>query len=372
MTKTRIAIEITEESVRAIEVTTGRNPLIIAAGEVSLPPGAAKDSEILDSDAVVMAVKQLWARTGISGHHGVLAIASRRILVREHTSPALKPEMLRQALPFQVQDMLPVPISDAVLDFYPTIEYSGQIHGLLVAAVAETVEMLIAALAKARVRVDVVDLAPFGLARAAQQLAADECVAMVHLGDHTSYVVVVETVVPRFVRIIPATLPTAAVRARTEAVPTPADATLAKTPEPELALVGADGETKPRGWAHPGSSDAIADVGVLPTLRAAMRHGSADPAIADMVARVRDTIAFYDARPGTPRAVSAVYVSGGGADAPGMATALDAALKIPTQLISTSDLLGWRGEDVLTGDLARNLVPTLGMVLGEAMSWSRA
>ena len=372
MTRTRVAIEVTEESVRAIEVTTGRNPLIIAAGEVSLPPGAAKDSEILDSDAVVMAVKQLWARTGISGNHGVLAIASRRILVREHTSPAMKPDMLRQALPFQVQDMLPVPVSDAVLDFYPTIEYDGQIHGLLVAAVSETVEVLIAALAKARVRVDVVDLAPFGLARAAQQLAADECVAMVHLGDHTSYVVVVETVVPRFVRIIPATLPTAAVRARTEAAASPTGAAPAHTPEPDLALVGAEGETMPHGWVHPGSFEAIAGVTVVPTLRAAMRHGSADPAVADMVARVRDTIAFYDARPGTPRPVGAVYVSGGGTEAPGMATALDAALKMPTQLISTGDLLGWRGDGGPTGDLARNLVPTLGMVLGEATPWSRA
>jgi Tfp pilus assembly PilM family ATPase len=247
-----------------------------------------------------------------------------------------------------------------VLDFYPTLEHEGKIHGLLVAAVSETVEALIATLGKARLRVDVVDLAPLGLARAAQRLAPDDCVAMLHLGDHTSYVVVTELGVPRFVRIIPATLPTAAVRARSaapvEATPAPVEA-----PVRELALVGAGG----------GSPE---DAAALPTLRgrAAARHGAMDPAVADMMSRVRDTIAFYDARPGTERSVSAVLVSGAGAGAPGMTEALDAALDVPVRSIAANDLVGSAAHAAPQGDLARNLVPTIGVILGEVPGWGRA
>ncbi len=43
MGKTTIGVEITEESVRAAEVTVGRAPALVACGEVALPPGAAKD-----------------------------------------------------------------------------------------------------------------------------------------------------------------------------------------------------------------------------------------------------------------------------------------------------------------------------------------
>ncbi|MET0295792.1 MAG: pilus assembly protein PilM, partial [Microbacterium sp.] len=215
MARTIVGLEITEEGVRAAEVTTGRTPTLVASGSVALPPGTAKDSEVFDADALAIALRQLWSRAGIRGRRVVLGLGSRRILVREYTTPAMRPELLRQALPFQVHDLLPVPPDQAVLDFYATSQSGDQVSGLLVAAVSETVEGLISAVAKAKLSVDVVDLAPFGLARAVARVAApDETVAAFHLGDHTSYVVVLEGGIPRFVRIIPVDIVTSAVRAR--------------------------------------------------------------------------------------------------------------------------------------------------------------
>src|SRR3954452_10670311 len=144
MAKTVVGLEITEESVRAVEVTTGRTPTLVAAGEVPLPAGAAKDSEVLDRDAVAVALRQLWTRAGIKGQKVTLGIGSRRILVREYTTQAMRPDLLKQALPYQVQDLLPVPVNQAVLDFYPVSQEGDQVTGLLVAAVSDTVEELIA------------------------------------------------------------------------------------------------------------------------------------------------------------------------------------------------------------------------------------
>ena len=157
---------------RAAEVTTGRTPTLVAYGAVPLPVGAAKDSEVLDPDAVALALRQLWSRGRFSHRRVVLGIGSRRILVREYTTQALRPDLLRQALPFQVQDLLPVPADQAVLDFYASSQEGDQITGLLVAAVAETVEQLVTAVGKAKLTVDAVDLAPFGLARGVSRLAA--------------------------------------------------------------------------------------------------------------------------------------------------------------------------------------------------------
>ena len=61
MSRTVIGLEITEEYVRAIEVRTGRTPTVLESGSVALPPDAARDSEILDPDAVALAVRQLWS-----------------------------------------------------------------------------------------------------------------------------------------------------------------------------------------------------------------------------------------------------------------------------------------------------------------------
>ncbi|MBN9152446.1 MAG: pilus assembly protein PilM [Microbacterium sp.] len=347
MAKTVVGLEITEESVRAVEVTAGRAPALLAFGEVSLPPGAAKDSEILDASAVSLAIRQLWTRAGFKGHNVILGIGNRRILVREYTTQALRADLLRQALPFQVQDLLPVPANQAVLDFYPVSQSGDQLEGLLVAAVAETVEELIATLVKSKVTVDTVDLVPFGLARVARIVGAPgETVAMCHIGDHTTYVVIAVDGIPRFVRIIPIDVATSAVRARGQA-PEEIDENV----ESSLVL-----ETVP--------PQPVEDLPLRG--RAAFRAtNGVDPVVSDLVGRLRNTIAFYANRPDVSRATT-VFLSGAGAAAPGVVPALTAALDATVRTVSTGDLLRTKKSGQVDDvDLDLNLVSTIGMTLGE-------
>ncbi|QKJ19700.1 type IV pilus biogenesis protein PilM [Microbacterium hominis] len=343
MAKTLVGLEITQESVRAVELTTGRVPSLVAAGEVPLPPDAARDSEVLDPDAVALALRQLWATAGIKGRKVTIGVGSRRILVREFTTQAMAPDLLRQALPFQVQDLLPVPASQAVLDFYPLSQQGDQVSGLLVAAVAENIEQMIATLHKAKLEVDTVDLVPFGLARAAQRVAdAGETVAIMHLGDHTSHVVVVTDGIPQFVRIIPVDIATAASRRHDGAAEAEAEL------EAMLQPAGIGGIT-PR----PTSS------------RAAMRNaGATTPAVNDLVARLRSTVVFAAGRDGaTP--ISSVYLSGAGYAAPGVAEGLARAFDMPVRPLHL-DQIANLGKHTLTEDLALNAVATAGVLLGEA------
>jgi type IV pilus assembly protein PilM len=349
MAKTLVGLEITEESVRAVEVTVGRAPSLLAFGEVPLPPGAAKDSEVLDPSAVSVAVRQLWTRAGIRGRNVVLGIGNRRILVREYTTQALRPDLLRQALPFQVQDLLPVPANQAVLDFYPISQTDDQVDGLLVAAVAETVEELISTLGKSKVVVDTVDLVPFGLARAARVIGAPgETVAMCHIGDHTTYVVIAIDGVPRFVRVIPIDVPTAATRARSgEAAPDSVESL-------EAALVLETVPPQPQSESQPLRG------------RAALRASNgADPIVTDLVGRLRNTIAFYANRPGATPATT-VFVSGAGAAAPGVLPVLTTALDATVRVVSSRDLVRTKKSAAIDDvDLDLNLVSTIGMTLGE-------
>ena len=133
--------------------------------------------------------------------------------MREYTTQAMRPDLLRDALPYQVQDLLPVPASQAVLDFYPLAEHDGQVSGLLVAAVTENIEQIIATLSRVKLKAHAVDLAAFGLARVTAPLAVpDETVATVSIGDHTTQVIVSRGGIPQFVRLLPIDVPTAATR----------------------------------------------------------------------------------------------------------------------------------------------------------------
>lgn len=352
MANTIVGLEITEEGVRAAEVTTGKTPTIVAYGAVPLPSGAAKDSEIFDHDAVTLAIRQLWSRAGIKGKSVVLGIGSRRILVRDYTTQAMRPDLLAQALPYQVQDLLPVPADQAVLDFYP-ISYEGdQVTGLLVAAVSETVEELVSTIGKAKVDVQVVDLAPFALARAvARVAAAGETVAALYLGDHTSYVVVVKDGVPRFVRIIPVDITTAAVRARSGSEYV---GDLDTAPLEELL------ETVP-----PAPGDEV-PLRRRSASRSAPRPSSAmtSAAIDDLVLRLGSTLRFYADR-SIDEPVTRVLVSGAGAAVDGVPAALAASLPLPMQILAATNLFSAK-IGIQPGDDDLNLVTTVGLALGEA------
>ena len=344
MAKSLIGLEITEESVRAVELTTGRTPALVAAGEVPLPRESARDSEVLDQDAVALALRQLWTSAGLKGNRVTLGVGSRRILVREHTTQAMPSHLLKQALPYQVQDLLPVPVSQAVLDFYPTAQVGDQVTGLLVAAVAENIEQLIATMGKAKLRVDRVDLVPFGLARIAKALgAADETVAMIHLGDHTSFVTVATNGIPHFIRILPIEIATAAALRED-----PRDPSREEAEEEEFEAVGASGIIPRRTGT-----------------RAALRPGppAAAPAVTDLVARVRSTLAFFQNRNGASR-ISRVFLSGAGFLAAGVGEALERSLDTAIVPVRLEQVVDTRGRG-LADNLAFNTVATAGILFGE-------
>ena len=364
MAKTMIGLEITEEGVRAAEVTLGRTPSLVAFGAVPLPPGAARDSEVLDADAVALALRQLWSRARFSSRRVVLGIGSRRILVREYTTQALRPDLLRQALPFQVQDLLPVPAEQAVLDFYASSQEGDEITGLLVAAVAETVEDLVSTVAKAKLTVDVVDLAPFGLARAVSRLAAPgESIAALHLGDHTSYVVIVRDGIPRFVRILPLEILTEAVRERELAalpvIPDETDAFSELLLEPVPA--GAPASAGGAAVAAPPSLSTTSRRRRSAAARTERAAGMSEAALADLVGRMRSTLSFYAGR-GSDVPVSRVILTGAGAAAPGVADSLAASLPLPVSFAGAAQVVtAKRGAP--GGDAGLDLLTTVGLAL---------
>lgn len=355
MANTIVGLEITEEGVRAAEVTTGRTPTLVAFGAVPLPPEAAKDSEVIDRDAIVLALRQLWSRAGFKSKHVVLGIGSRRILVREYTTASMRPDLLRQALPFQVQDLLPVPADQAVLDFYAVSEEAGQLSGLLVAAVAETVDDLVGTVGKAKLTVDTVDLAPFGLARAASRVAAaGETVAALHLGDHTSYVVVIRDGIPQFVRIIPVDITTDAVRTRE--IAQAAAAAVADGGSQEAPVIEELLETVPQTEAPARRLRAAARGAARPT-------GMSASAIADLVTRLSGTLRFYTDRAGD-QPITRVLLSGAGVAVPGVVEALAGSIPIPVDALDVARIVKTKGAlDSRDDDL--NAVTTVGLALGE-------
>lgn len=216
-----IGLDIGTSAVRAAELDLRRDPpTLVRFGQVMLPPGAVRDGEILDELAVGEKLAELWKRAGFKSKRVAVGVSNQRVIVRQVEMPWMEENDLEQGLAFQVQDHLPIPVEDAILDFQILEEFAGPDHErmmrvLLVAAQREMIHTLLSALRRASIRPDVVDLMPFALMRtlgtspelAQIQVLGDDAPrgvaeAIVDIGAGVTNIVVHEHGVPRFVRIL--------------------------------------------------------------------------------------------------------------------------------------------------------------------------
>ncbi|TFC88166.1 type IV pilus assembly protein PilM [Cryobacterium sp. TmT2-59] len=211
MTANVVGIDIGTAGLRAVEVSDAGSlkPTLVRYHEVGLPEGAVNRGEVVEPNTVAAAIKSLWSSGGFKSKNVVLGMGNHRVLARDLTVPKMSIKRIRESLPFQVQDMLSVPVGDALLDFYPISETEGEngpeINGLLIAAVKDAVQGNVKAVQLAGLNPVEVDLIPFALSRVIYRGAkTEDAVVQIDVGVATTTVVVTRAGVPQFVRLIPA------------------------------------------------------------------------------------------------------------------------------------------------------------------------
>src|SRR5919199_2991018 len=121
--RTAIGLDIGTSVVRAVELSYGRAGTTLERfGQLVLPPGAVLDGQVVNEDAVAASLRKLWEATDLSHKRVVLGVANQRVIVRQLELPWLARSELAASLPLQVQDLLPMPVDQAVLDFFPVEE----------------------------------------------------------------------------------------------------------------------------------------------------------------------------------------------------------------------------------------------------------
>ena len=117
MARRLIGLDIGTNAVRVAELELSDPPRLTSFGQVALPPGAMRDGEVIDPAAVTDAIQRLWKELSLKKAPVRIGVASPRVLVRTVDLPTMSDDELAGALQFQAQDLIPIPLEDAVLDF---------------------------------------------------------------------------------------------------------------------------------------------------------------------------------------------------------------------------------------------------------------
>jgi type IV pilus assembly protein PilM len=318
MAQRSIGLDVGTHGVRAVEVAFGKGrPVLTKVGQVALPYGAVVAGEIVDPAAVSVALRRLWREVGFSAKSAVVGVANQRVVARIADVPAIPDAELRSSLKYQVQDLIPIPVEEAILDYQVVEQFTGHdgqpmLRILLVAAHKQMVHSLLGALGGAGLGAARIDLIPFALIRSLHDemayLRSDAPTgegttgvdAIVGIGAGVTNVIVHENGLPRFVRSL-----TSAGNEIVEAI---------------AADQGVDVDTAEdlKRRADPLSSDdALARAG-----------RTVSNAMAPLLEEVRGSIEFYLAQANGEQ-LGRVIVTGGASRMPGLADRLGTMLGVP-------------------------------------------
>jgi type IV pilus assembly protein PilM len=213
MARTRVGVDVGSTAVRVAEVAAGDVPVVVRAAQGPLPPGAVEAGEVRQPEVVAEALRELWDKAGIRSKQAYLGVGNQRVVVREVAIPWLPEKELRETLPFQVQEFIPMASDEAVLDYDPLgeIDQGGRRlqRILLVAAHKGMIGALVEAALSAKLEPLGIDLMPFAIVRAIGtgdvaldlETAGDE--AVIDVGAQVTSICVHDRGTTRFVRMLP-------------------------------------------------------------------------------------------------------------------------------------------------------------------------
>jgi type IV pilus assembly protein PilM len=314
-----VGVDIGSAGLRAVEVSDGgkAKPTLVRYHEVPLPEGAVSRGEVVEPNTVAAALKQLWSGGGFKSKNVVLGMGNHRVLSRDLTVPKAPLARIRESLPFQVQDMLPVPVEDALLDFYPISESDGesgpQVAGLLIAAVKEAVTGNVKAVELAGLLPVDVDLIPFALTRVLNRgVHLEGTVIQVDVGSGTTSIVVTTNGVPQFVRLIPAG---------------GEDVTKALVEKLSLTPEEADVLKRAHGLGKDVAQEAFTAVSLIRDVTT------------ELLNSIRNTAHYFTNT--RPVSISRIVLTGGGSHLPGFAEGLAELTRLPVAEAQASPVIAY-------------------------------
>ncbi len=314
--RTAIGLDIGTSSVRAAELLFGKGPATLQRfAQVALPQGAVRDGEVMDVQLVADAIKQLWSTAKFSTKKVVLGVANQKVIVRQVDLPWMPASELRSSLALHVQDFIPIPVEQAILDYHTLEERTGgdgqrSLRVLLVAASRDMINAALAATKVAGLSATQVDLTPFAMIRSLGTVDATGALgatggaeALIDVGAKVTNIIVHENGAPRFVRVL---------------LMGGDNVTEAISERMGIPFDQADAVKQQIGMA-PSRGDVVSDHPAARVIEAAA---------GTFVEEVRGSLDYYLAQPGAAQ-LARIVLSGGGARLDGLGQRLATSSRLP-------------------------------------------
>jgi type IV pilus assembly protein PilM len=359
-----VGLDIQPGFVAAVQARVNGSIRAERAATLPLPADSVRDGEVMDEDALSDTLRELFADSGLSKRVRVGVANQRTVLRTLELPPVTDQKELAAAVNFQAQDQVPMPLNNAVMDFHPLgiidTPAGPRQRVVLVAAQRDMIERLLAAVRRAGLSAEGVDLSAFALIRSLYRPDPEQTGRVLYLNvDGLTNLAIAEGPICRFTRVVGSglegmaselaerrSIALADARALLAAVdlsgPAPSEAGHAVPHAPD-EHVGADEQPLSSPEGEPLSAeDAEASENEMSYEELADAEGAAaaqapqsdadlwavlENGIRDISGEVRNSLDFHRSQDGGGE-VSHVVMSGSAQDIPGFAEALGRSLGV--------------------------------------------
>jgi type IV pilus assembly protein PilM len=384
-----VGLDIQPGFIAAVKARVNGSILAEQAAALPLPADVVRDGEVMDQEVLSDALRELFGESKMNKRVRVGVANQRTVLRTLELPPVSDPKELAAAVTFQAQDQVPMPLSNAVLDFHPLGVFDTPAgprqRVVLVAAQRDMVERLLGAVRRAGLTPEGVDLSAFALIRSLYRADPEQSARVLYLNvDGLTNLAIAEGKICHFTRVvgsglegmaselaerrgialtearellagadltIPAPTPVPVVQEPVETPAEPQDEHASESGEEEhVEAQETQGEEEFQGFAA--EPQAASDSELTNVLESGIREISGE---------VRNSLDFHRSQDGGGD-VSHVVLSGSAQDIPGFAEALQASLGLEVR----SETIGLCDEHVADGVSAHRLAVATGLASTEA------
>lgn len=202
MARSVIGLDIGSSSIKAVKIMPrGDDIELLAFSSVPLEIDVIKEGKVQDGEKVKTALDALVKEINPRGAKLITAIPGVQAFIRNIKMPKMKPKEMDEAIPWEMEQQLPFPVEDAIIDYVirvddeamKVIDEGSEIDVMVVAAPRDVVESYLFPIQQAKLHPKEMNLQPFALYYAYLSSGAEEeIVALVDIGASTTDILVLK------------------------------------------------------------------------------------------------------------------------------------------------------------------------------------
>jgi type IV pilus assembly protein PilM len=201
-----IGLDIGSHSIKLVGLKMPlKGPVITHAGIKEIPYGEDRE----DLDFISETVKGLYGEIGLQPGKVWLTVSGSGVFIRQITIPSMPKAELKEAVRWEIKEYLPFPVESAQVDFYILREFVEdnvkKLDVIVVACPKNLIDRTLSIAEGAGLKPVHLDICPFAIWNAmliSGQLAKEEVIALIDLGDEKTVIHLFRNGVLQFAREI--------------------------------------------------------------------------------------------------------------------------------------------------------------------------